>query len=94
MAAVTGKQVRRLFQDGTAAQMALYALRNVTTGDTVDLGANGTGDFLALKQAAMVGATVSGSAVAVVTASSTVVTMPSGLAGDSIYLLAWGDAAL
>lgn len=92
MATITGKQVRRLFQDGTAAQLALYAVRDVTTGDTLDLGPSGTGDFLAVKQGAMIGSTTAGSATA--TASGTVITMPSGLAGDAIYLLAWGDAAL
>jgi hypothetical protein len=93
MATVTGKQVVRLFQDGRAAQAVLYALRNVNTGDTCDLGPSGTNDFLAVKQAAMVGATVAGSA-AVTVGSGTVVTMPAGLTGDSLYLLAWGDAAL
>jgi hypothetical protein len=93
MATVTGKQVLRLYQDGRAAQLALYAIRNVTTGDTCDLGPSGTGDFLAVKQAAMVGSTVAGSA-AVTVGGGTVVTMPAGLSGDSLYLLAWGDAAL
>lgn len=92
MAVITGKQVRRLFQDGTAAQMAVYAVRNVSAGDTLDLGPSGTGDFLAVKQAAMIGSTVSGAATA--TAAGTVVTMPATLSGDAIYLMAWGDAAI
>lgn len=90
MTAITGRQVSRLFFDGSAAMLALYALRNVTTGDTVDLGPSGTADFLNVKQAAMIGSTVAGSAAASV--SGTVVTMPSGLSGDAIYLLAWGDS--
>ena len=93
MAAITGTQIKRLFTDGQAAQLALFALRNVTTGDTVDLGPNGANTFLNVKQATMVGATIGGSAVATVTAGSTVVTMPAGLSGDAIYLTVWGDAA-
>lgn len=92
MAVISGKQVRRLFQDGTAAMLALYAVRNVTTGDTVDLGASGTQDFLNVKQAAFVGSTVAGSAAA--TVSGTVITIPAGVSGDAIYLIAWGDSAL
>lgn len=92
MAVISGAQVKRLFFVGPAAQLCLYALRNVSTGDTVDFGPSGVGDFLSVKQAAMIGSTVSGSATA--TAAGTVVTMPAGLSGDAIYLLAWGDSAI
>jgi hypothetical protein len=91
MAALTGASVRKVFVDGEAARIALYAIRDCTTGDTVDLGVSGAGDFLVVKQAAMLGDTISGSATA--TASGTVVTIPTGLSLDAIWLLAWGDAA-
>jgi hypothetical protein len=90
MAVITGAQVDRLYIEGPAAQLVLYALRDVTTGDTLDLGPSGQGDFMVVKQAAMLGSTVGGAATA--TASGTVVTMPGGLSSDAIYLLAWGDA--
>lgn len=92
MAAVTGNQIRKLHVDGQAAQLVLYAIRNVTAGDTCDLGPSGAGDFLVVKQATMIGSTMNGSATA--TAAGTVITMPAGLSADSIYLLAWGDGAI
>ena len=92
MAVIANGQVRRLYAEGQADRVVLYALRNIGTGDTVDLGPSGTGDFYVVKQAAMIGATMEGSATA--TAAGTVVTMPAGLSGDAIYLLAYGDAAV
>jgi hypothetical protein len=92
MAAITGKQVKRLFYDGEAAMMALYVVRNVSTGDTLDLGPSGVGDFLSVKQSAMVASTVAGSAAAAV--AGTTITMPAGLTNDALYLMAWGDSAL
>jgi hypothetical protein len=87
MAALTQNHYVLEFSNGLAARTCLYALRLVTTGDTVDLGS----EFLAVKQAIMLGTTVVGSAVA--TFAGTVVTMPAGLAGDGAYLLVWGVSA-
>jgi hypothetical protein len=92
MAVISGKQVKRLFYDGQAAMMAVYVVRNVNTGDTLDLGPSGLGDFLSVKQSAMVASTVAGSATA--QAAGTVITMPAGLTNDALYLMAWGDSAL
>lgn len=92
MAAITGKQVKRLYYDGQAAMIAMYVVRNVNSADTLDLGVSGLGDFLAVKQAVMIGSTVAGSAVA--TVSGTTVTIPAGVSSDAIYLMAWGDSAL
>lgn len=92
MAAISGRQVKRLYYDGQAAMCAVYVVRNVTSGDTLDLGVSGVGDFLAVKQSAMIGSTVAGAASA--STSGTVVTMPAGLSGDAIYLMAWGDSAV
>jgi len=88
MALASGNQVKRLYYDGEAAMMAVYVVRNVTTADTVNL----SNDFLNIKQAAMIGSTVSGSSVASV--SGTVITIPAGVSGDAIYLMAWGDSAI
>lgn len=91
MAAVAGNQIKKLYSEGSAGEIAVYALRNVTTGDTVDFGPSGTGDFLVLKQAVMIGATVAGSATA--TVSGTSITIPAGVAGDAIYIMVRGAAA-
>ena len=87
MAALTPDHCVLEFSNGLAARTCLYALRLVTTGDTIDLG----NEFKAVKQAVMCGTTVVGSAIA--TVSGTVVTMPAGLTGDAAYLLAWGVSA-
>lgn len=87
MAALTPNHFSLQWQNGASDKAALYALRDVTTGDTCDLAQ----DYLALKQAVMIGSTVNGSATASV--SGTVVTMPAGLSSDAAYLLAWGDSA-
>jgi hypothetical protein len=91
MAAASGNQIRKLFQEGTAGELAVYSIRDVTTGDTVDLGPSGTGDFLVLKFATMIGDTVAGALVASV--SGTTVTIPAGVSADAIYLTVRGDAA-
>ena len=87
MAALTPNHYVLEWTNGVSARVCLYALRNVTTADTVDL----SNEFSVLKQAIMLGTTVVGSATA--TVSGTVATMPAGLAGDGAYLLAWGVSA-
>jgi hypothetical protein len=88
MAALTLTQCVLLWSDGQSERIALYALKNVTTADTVDLSTLG---FSVVKQAIMMGATVIGSAVA--SFSGNVVTMPAGLNKDAAFLLVWGVAA-
>jgi hypothetical protein len=86
MAELVQQQYALQWQNGQAERTAVYALRNVTTGDTADL----TEQFTLLKRAVVMGTTVAGSAVASV--SGTTVTLPSGLNGDAGYLLAFGCA--
>lgn len=86
MAALISQQYAKQWQDGQAERSALYALRNVSTGDTADL----TEDFTILKRAIVLGVTAAGSAAASV--SGTTVTMPNGLTADAGYLLAFGCA--
>jgi hypothetical protein len=74
------------WQNGEADRVALFALRNVTAGDTADLGQW----FLNLKRAVVLATTVAGAAAG--TVSGTVVTLPAGLSGDAGYLLAFGSA--
>lgn len=86
MAALIPAQYAKQWQDGQAERTALYALRNVSTGDTADL----TEDFTILKRAIILGVTVAGAAAASV--SGTVATIPAGVANDAGYLLAFGCA--
>ena len=87
MAVLGLQQVSRIFADGSADRIALYAFRNAITGDTRDLSV----DFLIVKQAVIVGSTVMD--VIACSVSGTVVTMPAGLSSDAGYLLAWGGSS-
>lgn len=88
MAALTvGQQFVKVWEDGLSDKTVLYALRNVTTADT----ANCASEFSALKRAVILGTTVAGAAAA--TVSGTTATMPTGLAGDAGFMLAWGCCA-
>lgn len=87
MAVLAAAQVKQLFVDGDADRIVLYAVRNVTTADTFDVSV----DFSRAIRAMAVGATVAGATA--VTVSGTVVTIPSGLAGDAAWILVYGCAA-
>lgn len=87
MAVLSPPQCYKLWSDGFSDRAVLYALRNVTTGDTADL----SSDFSVVKRAIMLGTTVSGAATAAVSGIN--VTMPAGLSADAAYLLAWGSSA-
>lgn len=87
MAAIGLSKISPLFTDGQADRVALYAMRDVTTGDTADLAT----EFASVKVAAVTGATVM--AVEACPVSGTVVTIPAGLAADAGYLLAWGSSS-
>lgn len=86
MAALTNEQFPILFSDGRSARVALYALLNVSTGDTADLSAM----FLSVKRAVILGTTLQGAAL-VSTISGTTVTIPAGT-NDAGVLLAYGVA--
>lgn len=86
MALLSNPQVTELWRSGIAEQFMLFAVKNVTTGDTMDLASN----FRVVLQAAFVGATVSG--IAPGTISGTIVTAPAGLTSAGAYLLVQGVA--
>lgn len=88
MAVLVHQQYPLQWQDGQADRTALYALRNVTSADTADVGEQ----FTVVKRAFVMGTTVAGQA-AVGTITGTVLTMPAGLANDAGYLLVFGCAA-
>lgn len=91
MAVVSGAQITVEWQEGTSGKTALIAVKNVTAGDTLDLGPTGAApQFRQLKAAVMLGTTVIGSASASV--AGTVITMPAGLSADAAFILAFGCA--
>ena len=84
MAALAGYQCVKVWSEGIADRVVLYAFRNTNAGDTFDSSA----DFSVVKRAVALGVTVNGAAAA--TASGVTITLPSGLAADAGYILAWG----
>ncbi len=91
MAALGQTNCFKVFADGDADRVVLYALRKVSTGDTIDVGPGALGDFLAPKAAAVIGATVTLIASCVIT--GTVVTIPLSMTNDAGWLLVWGASA-
>lgn len=92
MAVVTAQQVVCPWYEGVCDRAAVVGLKNVTTGDTVDLGAGGAFVlFNGIERAVAIGLTVVGSAVVSVTGN--VLTIPAGIAGDAIFVLVYGSAA-
>jgi hypothetical protein len=86
MAALTGSQYTELWRNGQCEQFSLFAVKNVNTGDTVDL----SGTFRVILQTTWMGATVSG--VANGTFNGTLATAPAGLASAGAFLLVQGVA--
>jgi hypothetical protein len=84
MAVVPPTSVVVLWQDGIAETAVLFALRRVSTGDTVDLSAW----FNPPLRGALVGATVAGVASAAIAGNN--LTIPAGVANDAAYLLVFG----
>ena len=66
MAALTPNHYVLVWSNGMSDKVALYTLRNVTTGDTTDLDS----EFSVVKQAIMLGTTVNGSSTASVAVRS------------------------
>jgi hypothetical protein len=68
--------------------VALYALRDFSGGDTVDL----IQEFTIIKRAVIMGTTISAAAAASV--SGTTATCPAGPSRDGGYLLVYGVAGV
>lgn len=88
MAVLTPNQVIPMLIRGDGDMIALYALRNVTTGDTIDVTTLGTPTFQVVKRAAVIASSDFVEIAASFT--DTVVTMPSGLAKSGGYMVLWG----
>lgn len=86
MAALEPTRYPLMWMNGESDRVALFALRDVTAGDTVDL----SGQFTVLKRGTLIGTTVAAAASASV--SSTTVTIPAGANRDAAYLLVYGCA--
>jgi hypothetical protein len=88
MAVLTAANVIPQYTSGGADLLALYALRNVTTGDTIDVATLGSPGFQVINRGVVLG--ISDFVEIAATFTGTVVTMPSGLSHSSAYLLVWG----
>lgn len=86
MAALVTGQYTELWRNGQCEQFSLFSVKNVNTGDTVDL----SSFFRVILQTTWMGATVSG--VATGTFSGTTATAPAGLSGAGAFLLVQGVA--
>jgi hypothetical protein len=87
VAVLTNVQVVRIWDEGLSDRTVLYALRNVTAGDTIDVSA----DLNVVKRSVVLGTTVSVAISA--SQTGTMVTIPAGMTADAGWLLAWGSKA-
>ncbi len=88
MATLTTTNVVMRYSDGESDLFAVYALRGVTTGDTINLST----DFVSARQAFLIGTTVIGEEAVTVTPPA-LLTIPAGLSNDSSWLVVWGAHA-
>jgi hypothetical protein len=89
MAALTSLNVDVLYNQGGADLLALLVLRNVNTGDTLDLGVTGIQPaFQVIKKAVLL--SPGSNLAAVCQFTGTVVTIPAGLATAGAYLTVTG----
>lgn len=86
MAALTNDRYPLMWSDGQSDRVALYALRDITTGDTLDLAQ----EFTVLKRGVLLGTTVAGATSASI--SGTQLTIPAGVSRDGAYALVYGVA--
>jgi hypothetical protein len=74
---------------GDVDRWAVFALLNVTAGDTLDL----SGYFTVVRRATLLGVTVVAALAATVTAD-TIITIPAGAAKDAAVLTVYGVAGI
>lgn len=84
MAQLDPTQVKPAWSDTGARTFMLFAVLNVSAGDTADLSPY----FRVLKQTFWMGATTTGQGAG--TSTGTTVTAPAGLNSDACYLLVGG----
>ncbi len=86
MSILSAANCTQVYSTGSADLLALFALRKVTAGDTIDLAT--VSSFQIVQRGVVLG--ISSFVEIAATFTGTVVTMPSGLSNDSAYLLVWG----
>ena len=90
MAALSATNAVVLAADGRADKGVFIALRNVSTGDTLDVGPALLNALLFCDRAVVVGIK-GGAQIAAAISAGTVVTMPAGMTNDTGYLMVWGS---
>jgi hypothetical protein len=86
MADVSG-QATAVYNDGSCEHTTLLSVKNVTAGDTLNVGSW----FSVVKRAGLVSAT--GTTIANVTFTGTVLTIPAGPASDGVWIIVVGVSA-
>jgi hypothetical protein len=86
MAVLPNTQFPNRWMNGDSDRCAVFALLDVSAGDTLDL----QEFFTVVKRATLLGVTIAAAAVANV--SGTVVTIPAGVNQDAAILTAYGVA--
>lgn len=87
MAALSPTRYPLQFMDGLSDRVALYAVRDVTANDTIDVAQ----EFTVVKRAVLMGTTIAAAVSASVTVPTTI-TIPAGANRDAAYLLVYGAA--
>lgn len=87
MAVLASSRFPLMWMDGQSDRVALYAIRDVTAADTIDLAQ----EFTVVKRAVIMGTTIAAAVSASVTVPTTV-TIPAGANRDAAYLLVYGAA--
>lgn len=88
MAALEPNRYPLMWMNGESDRVALYALRDITATDTIDV----VQQFTIIKRAVIMGTTVAAAVGASI--SGTTVTVPAGANRDGGYLLVYGVAGL
>lgn len=88
MAALEPNRYPLMWMNGESDRVALYALRDITATDTIDV----VQQFTVVKRAVIMGTTIAAAVGASV--SNTTVTIPVGANRDGAYLLVYGVAGV
>lgn len=88
MAALDPNRFPLMWMNGESDRVALYALRDITATDTLDV----IQQFTIVKRAVIMGTTVAAAVGASI--SGTTVTIPAGANRDGGYLLVYGVAGV
>lgn len=88
MATLSAANAQPKYQAGDADLIALISLRNVSTGDTIDVSTVTNPPFQVVQRGVVLG--ISAFVEIAASFTGTVVTLPAGLSKDSAWLLLWG----